>query len=203
MLIDFNELSTSKIYHLMIQTVIPRPIAWVLSDSGDAKLNLAPFSYFNSVSSNPPLLMICVGRKKDGSKKDTWKNIEENKDFVVHIGNSETLEAINATSESLPHGESEIEKAGLQTVAVEGYRLPRVEGPRAAFFCEKYAIHEIGEAPQGLIFGKIHGMWVDDSISETKDDRVFISAKKLDPPARLGGEDYAFLGEMKTLKKPY
>ena len=85
MVIDFNQLTSSQVYYTMTQAIIPRPIAWVLSDHGNCKLNLAPFSYFNAVCSKPPILSVSVGLKKEGAKKDTWINIEERSHFVVHI----------------------------------------------------------------------------------------------------------------------
>ena len=76
MVIDFDKLSSSQAYFTMTQAIIPRPIAWVLSDHGNGKLNLAPFSYFNAVCSRPPMQSISIGHKKSGLKKDTWVNIE-------------------------------------------------------------------------------------------------------------------------------
>ena len=76
--LDFSQFNANQRYHLMTQTLIPRPIAWVLTDSGNDSLNLAPFSYFTPVSSNPALLMISVGLKPNGDKKDTLVNILKN-----------------------------------------------------------------------------------------------------------------------------
>lgn len=185
----------------MIQTIVPRPIAWVLSDNGDGSYNLAPFSYFNGVSSDPPVLMISVGRKADGAPKDTWRNIEERSEFVVHIGHRELLEPIVDSAAPLPHGESEIDMLGMTTTPVEGFRLPRLVGPRVAMFCERYAIHLIGEPSQGLILGRLQGIWLDDTIATERDGRVIVDATKLDPLARLGGHDYALFGETKTVKR--
>jgi flavin reductase (DIM6/NTAB) family NADH-FMN oxidoreductase RutF len=85
MLLDFTRLPEHEIHRVMLQTIVPRPIAWMLSDNGDGGYNLAPFSYFSGITSEPPLSMISAGRKADGSRKDTWRNIEERADFVVHI----------------------------------------------------------------------------------------------------------------------
>ena len=85
MYLDLSQLSASQVYFTMTQTLIPRPIAWVLSDNGNDSLNLAPFSYFNAVSSDPPLIMLSVGFKPDGTHKDTAINIEQRKDFIVHL----------------------------------------------------------------------------------------------------------------------
>ncbi len=89
---------------------------------------------------------------------------------------------------------------GMTTVSVEGYRLPRLEGPRVAMFCELYAIHLIGEPGQGLILGRVQAVWLDDAIATERDGRLNVDATKLDPLARLGGNDYALFGEIKTVK---
>ena len=203
MLIDLAQTSPQRVYHLMIQTIVPRPIAWVLSDNGDGGYNLAPFSYFNGVSSDPPVLMISVGRKADGTPKDTWRNIEERSEFVVHIGHRELIEPIVDSAAPLPHGESEIEMLGMTTVSVEGFRLPRWVGPRVAIFCERYAIHLIGEPGQGLILGRVQAIWLDDAIATERDGRLIVDAAQLDPLARLGGHDYALFGETRTVKRRF
>ena len=200
--VDFQDLTQGQIYHLMIQTIVPRPIAWVLSDSGGGSWNLAPFSYFNGISSAPPLCMLSIGHKKDGSRKDTWVNIDERQDFVVHISSSEHADSVTASSRSLDHGESEVELGGLQTVPFEGSRLPRLVGPRVAFACRKHRILELGEGPQGVVFGEIHAAWLDDSIVRQQDGRLRVDAVALDPLARLGGEEYASLGDVFVVKRP-
>ena len=115
MYIDFSQLSANQIYGTMVQTVVPRPIAWVLSENPQEAYNLAPFSYFNAVCSDPPLLMISIGKKPDGSFKDTRVNIEQRKDFVVHIAHENMLDALNESSATLSAEVSEIELQGLIT----------------------------------------------------------------------------------------
>ena len=113
MLIDLTALSPSQIYHTMIQTVVPRPIAWVLSDNGDDSFNLAPFSYFNAVSSRPPIVSLSIGLKKDGSDKDTRRNIKERSHFVIHIPHVEQAQLVTDSAAALAHGESEIARLGF------------------------------------------------------------------------------------------
>jgi len=200
MLVDLTDASPRRAYHTMIQTIVPRPIAWVLSDNGDGGYNLAPFSYFNGVSSDPPLLMISVGRKADGSPKDTWRNIDERSHFVVHVANRELLQPIVDSSAPLPHGESELDMLGMATTPVAPFRLPRLVGPCVAMFCQRFAIHAIGDPGQGLILGRIQAVWLDDSIATEHDGRLTVDATKLDPLARLGGNDYALFGSIQSAK---
>ena len=95
--LDLSTLDPKTIYQTMIQCIVPRPIAWVLTDNGDRSFNLAPFSYFNGVSSRPPIISISAGKKRDGSKKDTWKNIEERTLFVVHLAQTDHAPLVSAT----------------------------------------------------------------------------------------------------------
>ena len=94
MQLNFSDFSANQRYHLMTQTIIPRPIAWVLTDSGDASYNLAPFSYFTAVSSKPALLMISVGKKPNGDNKDTLTNILKNKKMVIHIASDDQADIV-------------------------------------------------------------------------------------------------------------
>ena len=203
MIIDFANLSGKEAYGAMIQTIVPRPVAWILSDNGDDTLNLAPFSYFNGVSSKPPTLSVSIGRKGDRSKKDTWRNIEERGRFVVHIAGVDHAHLVSATSEPLPFGESETTRHGIELLAEEGFGLPRIKDAQIAFDCERYQIIEIGDAPQGLVIGQIKRVYVDDEIAEMTGGGLKVDALELNPLARLGGDDYAQLGETLTIPRPF
>lgn len=203
MYIDFTDLDPAQVYFTMIQTVIPRPIAWVLSENAQGRYNLAPFSYFNAVSSDPPLIMISVGKKPNGEFKDTRVNIEQRRDFVVHIAHREVLDEMNQSSATLPAEESELEALGLTTLAFEGSRLPRVADCRVAFGCECHEIKEVGGVPQSLILGLVNGVYVDDSIAtEDKKGRLKIHADRLDPLARLGASEFMTFGSIETRQRP-
>ncbi|QXD24835.1 flavin reductase family protein [Opitutia bacterium ISCC 51] len=202
MILSFENLSPNEVYYTLIQSIVPRPVAWVLSEHENGSYNLAPFSYFNGVSSSPPIVSISVGRKDDGSQKDTWNNIENRNHFVIHIPHREMAEAVTASAASLGQGESEIEHLKLETESVEGWPLPRLKESRIALLCERFAIHAIGAAPQGLILGKVTAAYLDDTVAEQTGNRLKIDAKKLDPIARLGGNDYTTLGDILTIVRP-
>jgi len=203
MLIDLEKLSPAEAYFTMIQTLIPRPIAWVLSENADGGLNLAPFSYFTAVSSDPPLIMISTGRKPDGGPKDTRVNVEQRCDFVVMIPHAELLEPMNASSMSLPAGESEVSKLGLKTAPLEGSRLPRLADCRVAYACRRFEILEMGNAPQALLFGRVSAIYVDDLLVDVDaKGRQKIHADRLDPVCRLGAGEYGLLGELRQLARP-
>ena len=203
MQIDFSELSPNAIYFNMIQTLVPRPIAWVLSENSSGSFNLAPFSYFNAVSSNPPLLMISVGKKPDGSHKDTRVNIEQRSDFVVHIPHYDLINEMNESSATLAADDSELERLKLETTPMQGSRLPRLTRSRIAYACECYEIHEIGNTPQSMILGRIKSLYIDDEVaSNDGKGRLKINTDKLQPVARLGASEYMRNGEVVTLKRP-
>jgi len=201
--IKLSELSAGQIYATMTQALIPRPIAWVLSENKDAGFNLAPFSYFTAVSSKPPLIMLSVGKKPDGSPKDTCANIQARKEFVVHIAHREMMVPVNDSSASHPAGFSEVDALGLELTGLEGSRLPRLAECRLAMACELYQIQEIGDVPQALIFGLVNSIYVDDAIA-AKDEkgRYKIHADRLDPLARLGAGEYQAFGQVMPLGRP-
>jgi len=195
--INVSDLSKSQAYFALTQTVLPRPVAWVLSEHENGKLNLAPFSYFTPVCSDPPLVMFSVGKKPDGSPKDTWRNIVERKEFVIHLAQRELAVEVTRTARTLPAGESELELCDLETVAFEGSRLPRLAAARVAFACELYQTQEIGEGPQQLIFGQIKQIWLDDEAAVMDaQGRLKVDARQIDPVGRLGGSEYVSFGDI-------
>jgi len=202
-ILDFDSLDPSQRYFQTIQTLVPRPIAWVLSENEAGDYNLAPFSYFTAVCSEPPLVMFSVGMKSAGEFKDSRVNIEARGRFVIHIADRPLLAAMNDSSATLAHGESEVTKLGLQLTGFDGFPLPRLAAAKVAYGCSLYKIDEIGFGPQSLIFGEIEKLYLDDAILETREDgRIKVDTAKLDPVARLGANEYAFLTDITELKRP-
>lgn len=203
MQLDFSDFSSSERYHLMTQTIIPRPIAWALTDSENGSFNLAPFSYFTAVSSKPALLMLSVGKKSNGDRKDTLTNIINNNRVVIHIASTEQAELVTQTAKTLAHGESELLDSGLTTTDFEHFPLPRLTTCELAFGCELYEIKELGDAQQTLIFVEIKQLYLSDRVV-TKDEqgRLKIDAAKIAPLARLGGGEYAPIAHPFTLQRP-
>ena len=203
MYLDLTTLSPKQVYVHMLQTLIPRPIAWVLSENADAGFNLAPFSYFNAVSSDPPLVMLSVGRKSDGSPKDTRVNIEQRSHFVIHIAHRGLAEPLTRSSASLPAGESELTLLGLPTRPFEGFALPRLADCRVAYACERFEIREIGATPQALILGLIKQIYVDDAVVQADPQgRLKVAAERVDPLGRLGADQYVTFGETLRIPRP-
>lgn len=212
MIIDFETIQPNDRYFAMVQAIVPRPIAWVLTENGLAlagdsdRYNLAPYSFFTGICSEPPLLMISVGKKPSGAEagslKDTSTNIRLRKNFVVHIASATSLQPLNDSAETLNHDISEVKKLGLNTVPFEGFSLPRLQACHIAIGCSLYRVDEIGRVPQSIIYGKIETMYVADAIVEPHENRLLINPQKLDPLARLGGGLFSGLGELLEAKRP-
>src|SRR5437588_4438275 len=116
MQIDVAATPVVDVYHTLVGVVTPRPIAWVTTVDAAGRVNLAPFSFFNAFGANPPVVVFSPTNRRDGSKKDTLLNVEATGEFVVHAAVARLAEKVNATYRELPHGESEIEYAGLHTM---------------------------------------------------------------------------------------
>jgi flavin reductase (DIM6/NTAB) family NADH-FMN oxidoreductase RutF len=203
MYFDFAELSPTRAYFTMTQTIVPRPVAWVLSENASGDYNLAPFSYFNAVCSDPPLVMLSIGRKPDGSPKDTRVNIEQRGHFVIHIAHRELARPMTESSATLDYGDSEVARLGLKTVPFQGFTLPRLADCRIAFACERYEIREIGNAKQTLLLGLVRAAFVDDiAVTSDAKGRTRIDASRIDPLGRLGGGEYSTMEGVIDVPRP-
>lgn len=201
--LNFSDFTPTQIYHLMTQTIVPRPIAWVLTDSGNENYNLAPFSYFTAVSSAPALMMFSVGKKPTGEVKDTVKNIMKTKQCVIHIASIDDANMVTQTAATLEHGESEVSANNIALAEFKGADLPRVAGCKLAFGCELYEIKEMGDAPQTLVFVKINTLYIDDEVVELDEkNRIKVAADKVNPLARLGGGEYSGIVDPFSVIRP-
>lgn len=200
---DLSKLDVKTTYQLLTSTIVPRPIAWVTSLNPAGKTNLAPFSYFNLISSNPPALMISVSRKGNGTKKDTLLNIEDRKEFVVHLTDEPFATAINETSSDLPREESEVEKLGLEQIPSIFVKTPTLKISKLSLECSLEKFVEIGDGTAGsttLVIGRIQILRaLTDILDETQTSVVY---EKLSPLARLGGPNWLKQGKVFPLIRP-
>lgn len=201
MTIDFAKLSPRDAYQWMTSTIYPRPIAWVSTISAAGVTNLAPFSFFQGVTSNPPTLLFVPVNNRDGMKKDTVHNIEEVPEFVVNLVPYALGATMNDTSASLPPDESEFETFNIGQLPSEKVRPPRVASAPVSFECTLDRIVNIGEGPLAahVVFGRIQLVHVHESVLGT-DGRP--DPLKLDLIGRLGGELYTRAQDLFTLKRP-
>jgi len=199
--IDMSTLSSVQAYALMTQTVIPRPVAWILSENDDSSYNLAPFSYFNGLASDPPMIMISIGLAPDGSLKDTRVNIEARKHFVAHIAHREMAEPVTKSSATMPANKSEVDMLGLELTDMPGSDLPRLADCRIAYACEYDSMHMIRE--QAIVFAHLKHLFVDDSVTgKDAKGRMCVNAVDVDPLGRLGGGEYISAGELIYVERP-
>jgi flavin reductase (DIM6/NTAB) family NADH-FMN oxidoreductase RutF len=201
MLLDFAQLPPREIYGWMTSAIAPRPIAWVSTISAAGRTNLAPFSFFQGVTSNPPTLMFVPVNNRHGEPKDTVRNIQQVPEFVVNIVSYALAEPMNATAATLPYGESEFEKFGIAPAASTRVKPPRVAAAPVAFECTLHQIVNLGEGPAAahVIFGRIHLVHVSDAVLGA-DGRI--DPAKIDLIGRMSGEIYCRTIERFTVARP-
>lgn len=195
MLIDPRQYPGPELYRLLISAVVPRPIAWVSTRSASGLLNLAPYSFFNAITSEPPILMIAINDRA-GDPKDTLRNIRETREFVVNVVNAAMLEPMVRTAGEWPAGTSEFEKAGLTSGTAQRVGAPTVKGAPIQLECMLHREVEIGKS--FVVFGEVVFASLDDSV--LTDGRI--DPVKLDPVGRLGGESYALTRDIVKVPRP-
>src|SRR5271170_8469051 len=126
MQLNLAELTPSKRYHVLSSLVVPRPIAWVTTLNEDGQVNAAPFSYFQLMGESPPLVVLGIGRREDGSAKDSFANIRRAREFVINIVTEENAEAMSLSATNFPPGMSEVETLGLKTEPSALVKPPRL-----------------------------------------------------------------------------
>ena len=187
-------------YKLLIGSIIPRPIAFTTTISEDGVVNAAPFSFFNIVSSNPPMLSVSIQRK-NGVMKDTARNAKANKQFVIHIVDTSNVEEINKTAANLPADESEIDTTSLTLVDSTVVNVPAIAESKVRFECELVQALELGEEDAvgcDLLIGRIVAYHIAEDIYEEGK----IDPDKLAAVSRLAGNDYATVGDIFTIERP-
>ena len=204
MQIDPTILSRRDGYHLMISAIVPRAIAFVSTTNGKGRTNAAPFSYFTGVSSSPPTLLICSSRRRDGLK-DTHRNIVETGEFVVNVVVQEIMDAVVIGGTDHPPDVSEIDLASLRTGPGVKVRAPILLDSPVNMECRLSQTLEV--AGTAILLGEIVWMHVrDDLVAERPaagggPPSMVIDVGRLKPVARLGGDDYAPLGEIFERKR--
>ena len=201
MLIDVAESDALAVYHALVGVVTPRPIAWVTSVDVQGRVNLAPFSFYNTFGGHPPVVVFSPNRRPGGGKKDTLRNIEETGEFVINAAVAELADQVNLSSTGLPPGESEVELTGLTTIPSIKVKPPQIEESPIHLECKLLQIVQIGASAKSanLIVGQIMLMHIADRIL---DDRGRIDPRKLRAIGRLGGTYYSHSDEPFEMKRP-
>lgn len=179
--LDFEGEHSDRAYPILVSLVTPRPIAWVTSLGPDGVVNAAPYSFFNVLGANPPIVGFCPGDREPGVPKDTARNVRHNHQFVVHLVDEALAEAMNVTAASASYGVSELEMAGLRTVPSSVVAPPRIAGAPAALECAEWGTVQIGD--NRLIIGMVL--------------RVHLRDELIDPATlRIRSENFKVIGRM-------
>ena len=180
MIIDFKDQSLSERYKLMSSVIIPRPIAWIVTE-GEV-LNIAPFSYFTGLSSSPATMIVSIGHRENGTPKDTLRNLRESKKCVVCLTDEAHLEMMHYSSKNLDANISEAEVFDIPTKKIIEDFPAMVEGVKAAFFCKYLQEVDLKGSNTIPVIIEIKHLYLEGEITQ------------LDPIARVG-RSYAKLGE--------
>lgn len=195
-----SDLSERDNYKFLIGSVIPRPVALVTSLSEEGVLNIAPFSYFNIASSDPPILSLAIQRQ-EGKSKDTGRNILRGKEAVIHIVSDHILKDANETAASLDQALSELDLTQFTLGDSKEVAVPGLQEARIRFEVDLYQhvpIEHEGETTADFFLLRILRYYIDETIYEDG---------KIDPAglkaySRLAGHDYAKIGEILTIPRP-
>jgi len=160
-LFDFSALPPRECYKLMVSTITPRPIAWVVSQNPHGRLNAAPFSFFNAFAGDPPVVGIGISSHEPGRPKDTRRNIRETREFVVNLVSEDCAELMNVTAIEFEAEVNELIEARLKTVPSLRVKPPRIAASPVSMECELVQIVDIGQH-NGLVLGRVLAMHVRD-----------------------------------------
>jgi len=199
--LDPKTLDVTPTYKLLIGTVVPRPIAFISTINKNGQGNLAPFSFFNGVSTSPPCLMIAITQKEDHVKKDTLRNIEETGEFVINTVSEWMAEAVNHCSALYPYGVSEMEKAGLTPLPSEKVAPPRVKEAPIQMECKLYNSMKVGDGKKGsstIVVGEVVQFHIHPDVYQN--GKILIEPLK--PISRLAGFSYGRTTETFDIPRP-
>jgi flavin reductase (DIM6/NTAB) family NADH-FMN oxidoreductase RutF len=185
MLFDFANLAAHDRYKLMVSTVVPRPIAWVVTQDKQGRVNAAPYSFFNVFANDPPIVIIGIGERPDGDEKDTASNIRTTGQFVVNLVSADNAEAMNITAIDFPHSVDELHQAGLTARASTKVAPPRIAESPVAFECERFQTIQITNE-RSLVMGRVVAMHIrDEAVIDPA--KCYVDTAKLDLIGRMAG----------------
>ena len=185
--IAFQSLDERLRYKMLAALVVPRPIAWISTRSGNGVANCAPFSFFNVVSSDPPLLVINIGTREDGGMKHSLKNILRTGEFVVNLVDEATANAMHVSSGEYGEDESEFDATGLTPVPCAVVQHPRIAEAPVSFECRLWKHMELPHA-RAIVFGEIVHLHARDGLIDQQTHRIVDNA--YEPVGRLYANGY-------------
>ena len=185
---EMDKTPARQIYNLLIGLVAPRPIAWVTSMDEAGRLNAAPFSSYNYLCANPPIVgMGVTDRPGTRTPKDTARNIRRTGEYVINVVTEDLIEKMNICATDFPDGVNELEMAGLTTAPSSVVKVPRIAEAHAALECTEFTTMEIGRSR--IILGRVVAMYVEDRFIEPPVDGhgPYIKAEELHAMGRMNG----------------
>lgn len=199
MFLDARALSNTDMYKILIGAVAPRPIAWAGTRSREGVNNLAPFSFYNCFSSNPPIVGFSALPRADGRKKDTLQNVEDTGCFTLNCASLGLVKEMSRSSATLEPEEDEFAYAGLTAVDARHVNAPCVAQAQVVFECTLHDIIRFGSGPGSgnLILGEIKYLQIADALYQN--GRIDFAA--LDPVGRLAGNWYSTIHERFELER--
>lgn len=195
MQIDTDSLSPQDCYRLISGIVVPRPIAWITSQSPDGVVNLAPFSCFTFVSNSPLMVGINIGRKA-GREKDTARNIRALNEFVINIADWSMVEAVHASAVEYEAHESEVDCLGLSVTPSEAVVPPRLSMAPISLECRLHSVTAFGDTGAEFFVGQVNQVHIVDRLY--REGRI--DTRELQPVCRIAGANYAALGDIRQLQ---
>ena len=196
--IKLADLPSNDVYRLLISVVVPRPIGWTSTISANGIPNLAPFSFFNAVGANPPIIMISV-EQRAGQPKDTLRNIQETGEFVINIVDHALAEAMVQSSGEWPYEVDEFVMAELEKAPSLEVKPPRVAQAPVALEARLTQIVPVEGTDNIMVLGRVVCFHLREGLLRPNG---LVDATLLQPLARLGGSEYAFLGQVLSLRRP-
>lgn len=184
--LDFAQLSEYERYKLMASLIVPRPIALVTTLGENGVVNAAPFSMFNMLGEEPPIVMISINKRDDGAIKDTARNILANGEFVVHLVDEAIAERMHHCGAALPPDVSEIERVGFGVRASNHVKPPRIAEAPVALECTLY--EKLETPSRHILIGQVHWMHARDDLVDTS--RYHIRLQNYFPVGRFGASFY-------------
>jgi flavin reductase (DIM6/NTAB) family NADH-FMN oxidoreductase RutF len=183
--LDFSKAAPRQIYNMLIGLVAPRPIAWITSLDLEGRLNAAPFSAYNYVCTDPPIVAIGVANRPAPHivGKDTAQNIRNTREFVINVVSEELAEAMSLCSVDFPQGVNELEMAGLTTEPSLVVKPPRIARAPAALECREFTTMEIGHSR--VVLGQVVAVHVKDEFVDPKGP--YIRAEEMHAVGRMNG----------------
>lgn len=195
---DFRALSARERYKLMIGAIVPRPIALVTTLSPEGVPNAAPFSFFNCLSSDPPILALGVENHADMRFKDTARNIRETEVFTVNIVSHAIAEAMHVTAAKFPPDVDEIAEAGLTARPGSAIPCPYIAEAPAAFECRRHVTLSLGRSREIILGEILHAHFAPGVV----DARLHVDPAALDAIARLGGDTCCTIRDRFDMRTP-